>query len=154
MAEQLHLGDGVLHVHGLDGEALHADHVVIGLLIHGLDGLGGLGGFGAGLPDLLAHLGAIAADLAFQLVHGAVDGEVHVVAVLLGAQDQAVDAHGDFRDIPAAALLLKAHDGFGLLGEVALQLGKLLFGPGLEAVRNHVFAGIDKLHFHRSFISK
>ena len=143
MAQQLHLGDGVLHGHGLDGELLGA-HDVVALLLEGggLDHRLQLGG-----ADALLQLGAVAANLALQLVHGVVDGEVHIIGGFLRAQDHACGVDGDFHDVAGALLNLEADGRFGLLAEVALQLAELLFNPGFQAVRDrHVLACINKLH--------
>ena len=93
------------------------------------------------------QLGAVAANLALQLVHGVVDGEVHIIGGFLCAQDHACGIDGDFHDVAGALLNLEADGRFGLLAEVALQLAELLFNPGFQAVGyRHILACIDKLH--------
>src|SRR5215212_9964191 len=106
VAQQLHLLDRFLDVHGLHREALRADEVADVHLIFQLDIVAGRDGLG--LENSFADCRLTrrmpartfvmdAADLAFQFVESLVNGHDLVACALFGAQDIAAGSDGDLR---------------------------------------------------------
>ena len=153
MAQQVHLQNGFLHAHGLDGEALGAHDVERALLV-GLELLGQLRQHSLG-AQVLGKAGLVLADLALDLGRGLVDRAAHVAVRVLTyrAEQRAVGAAE--HDLGDTAILLLDGEGdrsLGLLLEKLLELADLFLGIGLDGiVQGDFFAGVGEFHSVGSF---
>ena len=99
VAQQVHLQNGLVPGHGLDGEGLAADDAILALL--GL--VGGEGGkvlhvqrpLKGALAQPLLQAGLVLADLTLQRGHSRVDGGVHIRGAFRHAEDGPAGADGD-----------------------------------------------------------
>ena len=133
VAQQVHLQNGLLHAHGLDGEALGAHDVERALLV-GFELLGQLRQHSLG-AQVLGKAGLVLADLALDLGRGLVDRAAHVAVRVLTyrAEQRAVGAAE--HDLGDTAVLLLDGEGdrsLGLLLEKLLELADLFLGVGAE----------------------
>ena len=153
MAEQIHLQNGLLHAHGLDGEALGAHNVELALLV-GLELLGQLRQHGLG-AQVLGKAGLVLADLALDLGRGLVDGAAHIAVRVLTHRAEQRTARAAQHDLGDTAVLLLNGEGdrsLGLLLEKLFQLADLLLGIGLDGiVQGDFLAGIGEFHDVGSF---
>ena len=154
MVQQVHLHDGLLGAHGLDGEVLGAHHVEL-LLLSDLKGiLRRSGGEGIG-PQALGQAGLILEDLALDIAHSAVDGAAHIAVrrLRLGTEQSISSADRHFN---AAAMILfhrKGDKGVCLLPEKAIQLGQLLRRVVLDGIiQSDLLARECKLHTTAPFV--
>ena len=147
MVQQVHLQNGLIHAHGLDGHVLGAHHLELGLLADVK--LGGNVGRQGLLAQALAQPGLVLADLAVNGGAGRVDGAAHVAVpgLLLGAEHGPAAGDGDLHHAAVPLLHREGHKSVGLLPEVAVQLGDLLLGVLLDGVvEGNLFAGKSELH--------
>ena len=112
MPQQVHLQNGLVGGHGLDGEALGADDVEV-VVLHHVE-FGGHGGHQRVGPQVLGQAGLVLADLALDRRHGGVDGGIHVARRLVGTEERAVVLD---RDLGREAAALRAE------GDVCLAFG-------------------------------
>ena len=153
VAQQVHLQNGFLHAHGLDGEALGAHDVERALLV-GFELLGQLRQHSLG-AQVLGKAGLVLADLALDLGRGLVDRAAHVAVRVLTyrAEQRAVGAAE--HDLGDTAVLLLDGEGdrsLGLLLEKLLELADLFLGIGLDGiVQGDFFAGVGEFHSVGSF---
>src|SRR5699024_2179688 len=153
VAQQIHLQNGLLHAHRLDGDVLGTDHLKLRLLGH--VELGGNGGDQSVLTQALAQAGAVLPDLAVNGGAGRVDSPPHIAVAgfLLGAEESAAADEGDLHHTAVVLFHGEGHKCVGVLPEVAIQLGDLLLSVGLDGiVEGHLFAGKCELHMIRSFL--
>ena len=94
--QQVHLQNGLVLAHGLDGHALGTHHLELGLFADVK--LRGNGGSQSLLAQALAEAGLVLADLAVNGGAGGVDRAAHIAVsgILLGAEESAAAADGDF----------------------------------------------------------
>ncbi len=153
MAQELHLFDGLLLVHGRHGEALDPDDAarLLLVLLHGRHL--------AWTPAPTVTFALVAGDLAVHLVHDGVNGGEHVGCGLFGAQDGALASHrqlGHLTVLSALSLLYrKLHPRFGDGGKVAIQLADFLLHIFSQAVGHlDVLALDDQLHLNSLLLVK
>ena len=153
VVQQVHLQDGLVCGHGLDGKALGADDVEI-VVLHHVE-LCGNGGDQRVGPQVLGQPRLVLADAAVDEADSLVNGAAHVaIGILrLGAEQRAVGA-ADGQFYHAAVLLLhgKGHKGVCLLRKILIQLADLLFRVFLDGVvEGNLLAGECELHNTCSF---
>ena len=153
MAQQVHLQNGFLHAHGLDGEALGAHDVERALLV-GLELLGQLRQHSLG-AQVLGKAGLVLADLALDLGRGLVDRAAHIAVRILTHRAEQWAARAAKRDLDNTAVLLfhrEGHGSLGLLFEKLFQLADFFLGIGLDGiVQGDLLAGIGEFHSVGSF---
>ena len=155
MVQKVHLHDGLLHRHGLDGELLAPDDfefLVTLVLRRGRDVVRDDFTLKSALPQPLLQAGLVAADLPLDGGHAGIHRRVHVVGQLACTVVQAVVMDGDLRQIPAP-LHAEGHGGLRLRFEQAVQLADLLLRIGAQGIRGtHLFLSESELHFANSFL--
>ena len=148
MAQKVHLQNGLLGAHGLDGKALGAHDVELALLVD-VELLGDLGYDGIAAKTL-GKAGLVLADLAVDLAHRLVDRAAHIaVGVLTDRTEQCAVGTAEHHLDNAAILLLhgEGHSCFGFLLKILLQLADLFLGIGLDGVvQGDLLAGKCELH--------
>ena len=151
--QQVHLQNGLVGGHGLDGEALGADDVEV-VVLHHVE-FGGHGGHQRVGPQVLGQAGLVLADAAVDEADGLVDGAAHIaVGVLgLGAEQRAVGgADGQLHHTAVFLLHSKGHKGVCLLRKILVQLTDLFLGVFLDGVvERDLLAGECELHSVCSF---
>ena len=147
MPQQVHLEDGLLGRHGLDGKALVADDLEFFLR---LVLSGGIGRHGRTLqrpfPEPFLKAGLVPADLALNGRHTGVHRSIHVVRKFACPVEHTVVTNGDLRQ-ETAPLQTEGDIGIGLALKELVQLANLLHGIGPQVLRRiHPFLGESELH--------
>ena len=153
MLQKVHLQDGLLGSHGLEGEALGANNAEIVALVILLFG----NVFGLDVPlkgalaELLFKTGLVLAYLTLDGSHRGIDGGVHIACQLACAEIHTVVVQRDF-DSAAATLGGEGDGGFAFPFEELVQLANLLFGVG-DHLAIDLQLAFDKviLHISHSF---
>ena len=149
MAQQIHLKDGLVPGHGLDGKALAADQVVLPLLRPVGHKSGDLlihAALKSPLAQPLLQPGLIFADLALQRGHSGVDGCVHVGGALRRAEDGTARPDGDLHSVPVP-LDAECDSCGGVLFKETVQLPHLFLRvPMNHGGQVHLFVRKHKLH--------
>ena len=92
VVQQIHLHDGLLCIHRLQGKSFRLDdRIDVVLLRHGLGkGLDRLG-LESAVTEAALELRLLLADLALELLNHEINGTVHILGVLFAAQQDAAD---------------------------------------------------------------
>ena len=153
MIQQIHLQNGLVDGHGLDGEALGAHHMELVLLFHmelrqlRLHDL---------RPQVLGQAGLVLADAALDETDSPVDGAPHVTVGILGLGTEQGAVGGADGQLHGAAVFLfhgKGHKCVRFLREVPVELTDLLLGVLLNGVvQRDLLAGECELHIGCSFL--